>query len=189
LVPDRLTRSSASTVPSEVRRFEISALVFVLFNAVAAILVLREQRSLLVYCEDWRRAAPGDPDCLEPYNYLWLEMLVAMWILGALVLGGIVGSLIVVLALHPSDDAKNGEIASKLTFGLLIIGLLLYVVRMTSLQFRVHRHLEAVSRNKAAALPTFNRDRLRGQRTGDPRSTRHRAWPDHSGAASRRSRS
>jgi hypothetical protein len=28
---------------------------------------------------------------------------------------------------------------------------------MASLQFRVHRHLEAVARNKAAALGTFNR--------------------------------
>jgi hypothetical protein len=71
------------------RRFELTALVFLAFNVLLAVLVLREQRSLLRSCEDWRRRAPGDPDCLEPYNYLWLELLAAIWILGALVLGAL----------------------------------------------------------------------------------------------------
>jgi hypothetical protein len=38
-----------------------------------------------------------------------------------------------------------------------VIGLLLYAVRLVSLQFRVHRHLEVVDSNKAAALKTFPR--------------------------------
>jgi len=51
----------------------------------------------------------------------------------------------------------TGETVTIVTRNLLVIGLLLYGVRLTALQFRVHRHLEAVARNKAAALATFNR--------------------------------
>jgi hypothetical protein len=62
-----------------------------------------------------------------------------------------------VLATHPDTDATNAEIASAILIDLLVVGLLLYLVRMASLQFRVHRNLEAVARSKAAALSTFNR--------------------------------
>lgn len=56
----------------------------------------------------------------------------------------------------PAGKLTNGVVV-EISRNLLIIGLLIYGVRLTSLQFRVHRHLEAVARNKAAALSTFNR--------------------------------
>jgi hypothetical protein len=71
------------------RRFEVSAVAFLAFNTLFAFLALREQRSLLIYCQDWTRQAGDGSDCLEPYNFLWLEALVALWILGALFLGGL----------------------------------------------------------------------------------------------------
>lgn len=58
---------------------------------------------------------------------------------------------------HPPDDASNADIAAAVAIQLLVVGLLLYVVRTAGGQFRAHRHLEAVNRNKAAALATFNR--------------------------------
>lgn len=68
------------------RRFEVTAGAFVLFNALCAVLTLREARSLLWACDD----APGPPgDCLEPYNYLGVEGLIAIWILGGLFLLGL----------------------------------------------------------------------------------------------------
>jgi hypothetical protein len=56
----------------------------------------------------------------------------------------------------PSGDLTNGAVV-EVVRNLVIIGLLIYLVRLASLQFRVHRHLEAVARNKATALSTFNR--------------------------------
>jgi hypothetical protein len=65
------------------------------------------------------------------------------------------------LFLFSHDKVPTGTITGPtvvdLVRNLFVIGLLLYAVRITSLQFRVHRHLEAVARNKAAALATFNR--------------------------------
>ncbi len=51
----------------------------------------------------------------------------------------------------------NAQIATGLLRDIVIVGLLLYLVRIASLQFRVHRNLEAVGRSKAAVLSTFNR--------------------------------
>ncbi|MGD1058631.1 MAG: hypothetical protein ABR992_14590 [Solirubrobacteraceae bacterium] len=65
------------------------------------------------------------------------------------------------LLLFGDDKVPAGAITGptivELVRNLFVIGLLLYGVRVSSLQFRVHRHLEAVARNKAAALATFNR--------------------------------
>lgn len=72
-----------------IKRFEISAVVFLVFNALFAFLSLREQRSLLFYCQDWSRHMGDGSDCLEPYNFLWLGMLVLVWIVGALALGAV----------------------------------------------------------------------------------------------------
>ncbi len=81
----------------------------------------------------------------------WLYVLAAATIL-ALVVG-----LIVISSLAPPDDATTAQVITALARDVLLIGLLLYVVRIASLQFRVHRHLDAVCRNKSAALKTFNR--------------------------------
>jgi energy-converting hydrogenase Eha subunit A len=58
---------------------------------------------------------------------------------------------------RPPDDATTAQIVSRVAIDLLIIGLLIYMVRVTSHQFSVHRHLGAVAHNKAAALATFAR--------------------------------
>jgi hypothetical protein len=54
-------------------------------------------------------------------------------------------------------DAEPAEIASHVTLDILVIGLLIYLVRITSHQFSVHRHLAAVAESKEAALLTFSR--------------------------------
>lgn len=69
----------------------------------------------------------------------------------------LVAGVLVILLVHPPDDASNGTIASRIAAEILVLGLLIYAVRVTAHQFRVHRHLEAVCRGKASALLTFNR--------------------------------
>lgn len=71
-------------------------------------------------------------------------------------LTALVGGYAVLKHNHPADNASTAQIVSHVALDLLIIGLLIYVVRLTSLQFSVHRHLAAVARNKAAALDTFS---------------------------------
>src|SRR5207302_11500996 len=68
-----------------------------------------------------------------------------------------VGGVAFIDRTKPPDQATNAQIASHLFLDLLVIGLALFVVRILSLQFRAHRHLEVVTRNKASALTTFNR--------------------------------
>ncbi len=81
----------------------------------------------------------------------WLRYLVVATVVA------LVGGVAVVLISHPSDDATNGEIVSRLAVEVLVLGLLIYAVRLTAHQFRVHRHLETVAVSKAAALSTYNR--------------------------------
>jgi hypothetical protein len=57
----------------------------------------------------------------------------------------------------PREDPDAAELFHSVAVALFVVGLLLYVVRVASLQFRVHRNLEAVDRSKAAALRTFSR--------------------------------
>lgn len=82
---------------------------------------------------------------------MWLRWVAFSAVLAA---GGGIAALVLI---RPETDATNAEIVSAAATELLVIGLLLFFVRLTALQFRVHRHLEAVARNKAAALATFNR--------------------------------
>ena len=84
----------------------------------------------------------------------------------------VAGSLAVVLVKRPEGDITDAEVISRLLVDLLIVGLLLYVVRVAAHQFSVHRHLEEVSTSKAAALLTFSRVRGQPARTRNPRSGR-----------------
>jgi hypothetical protein len=68
-----------------------------------------------------------------------------------------IGSLRLLSNDHVPEGEITGETVVSIARNLLVVGLLLYAVRLASLQFRVHRHLEAVARNKSAALATFNR--------------------------------
>lgn len=82
------------------------------------------------------------------------------WWLGALLVWVVVsgiGGVFFIDQTKPPDNATNAQIASHLFLDLLVIGLALFVVRTLSLQFRAHRHMEVVARNKANALSTFNR--------------------------------
>lgn len=79
------------------------------------------------------------------------------WLLLGSILVAIAGSLAVVLIRHPDGDITDSSVFSRLLLDVLVIGILLYGVRLASLQFRVHRHLDATDRSKAAALATFGR--------------------------------
>jgi hypothetical protein len=79
------------------------------------------------------------------------------WILLGTAAVAIAGSIAVVLIHHPQGQATSAAAVSRFLIDLLVIGLLLYGVRLASLQFRVHRHLDATDRSKAAALATFGR--------------------------------
>lgn len=81
----------------------------------------------------------------------WLAALL-LWVVASGV-----GGAYFIYASRPPDDATNAQIASHLFLDLLVIGLALFIVRIFSLQFRAHRHMEVVTRNKANALSTFNR--------------------------------
>lgn len=93
----------------------------------------------------------------------WLITLVC-----TIVAAGLLGAGVIAVV-RPDRDASDAELLSALALELLAIGLLLYVVRLVAQQFRVHRHLEAVARNKAAALATFSR-MVAGQSEPDVRA-------------------
>lgn len=97
--------------------------------------------------EDYTRQAVGHHD--EWKRWGWT-------LVGALLATAAVG-IGLFLFNHPSEKTSTAEGISGAVFNIFILGLLLYGLRLTSLQFRVHRHLETVARNKAAALSTFNR--------------------------------
>lgn len=79
------------------------------------------------------------------------------WLLLGAIAVAIAGSLAVVLIKRPEGDLTDSSVFSRLLLDVLVIGILLYGVRLASLQFRVHRHLDATDRSKAAALATFGR--------------------------------
>jgi regulator of replication initiation timing len=81
----------------------------------------------------------------------WLVLLVVTVVIA------LAGGILTIAVTQPSNDASSGEIASRIAIEVLVLGLLVYAVRVSAHQFRVHRHLETVARGKAAALMTFNR--------------------------------
>lgn len=101
--------------------------------------------------EDLAAAYEAEADRHAEQWRFWLK-----WLLGAVAatLGLGVGTILVG---RPGDDATTQELVSSLALDALVLGILLYLVRLTASQFRVHRHLEAVGRSKAAALNTFRR--------------------------------
>jgi hypothetical protein len=82
-----------------------------------------------------------------------------LWGVG-LVLSTVIALVVGYLVLHhthPEKNATAAQIVSRVTVDLLVVGLLIYAVRVTSRQFSVHSHLATVAHNKAAALATFSR--------------------------------
>ncbi|HEX5527478.1 MAG TPA: hypothetical protein VFX44_09840 [Solirubrobacterales bacterium] len=88
------------------------------------------------------------------YRSEWKRWLKALCVATVVALAAGIG---VILLVHPSSSASNGTIVSRIAIEVLVLGLLVYAVRVTAHQFRVHRHLETVCRNKASALRTFSR--------------------------------
>jgi hypothetical protein len=78
-------------------------------------------------------------------------------LIGALILAIGVGLLLLLQVNELPADAEPAQIASHVALDVLVIGLLIYMVRIASHQFSVHRHLAAVADSKAAALLTFSR--------------------------------
>jgi hypothetical protein len=106
-------------------------------------------------------AGSGIADLSHDYTSQATRHAAAWKIWGGMLILTILAAVIGSLVLFSSERIPTGVIDSEtvvtIARNLLIVGLLLYVVRLASLQFRVHRHLEAVAHNKAAALSTFNR--------------------------------
>jgi hypothetical protein len=77
--------------------------------------------------------------------------------LAVALVAALIGGYLVLRHNQPPDKASTSQLISHLALDILVVGLLIYAVRVTSLQFSVHRHLAAVANNKAAALKTFAR--------------------------------
>lgn len=114
--------------------------------------VVEAQRELLGESGTTKVSAHFDDEA-KGHGVAWKWWLGAL--LGWVLVSGI-GGVIFIDETRPADDATNAQIASHLFLDLLVIGLALYIVRILSLQFRAHRHMEVIARNKASALSTFN---------------------------------
>lgn len=101
--------------------------------------------------EDLSRAYTDDA---ERHSAAWKRWLGA---LAVSISFALVGGTATIVLLHPDANATNAELVTYVGIELLVVGLLLYVVRVSARQFSAHRHLETLSRGKAAALSTFNR--------------------------------
>ena len=120
-----------------------------------------EQYAPVVEAHREATAASGSAELSEAYaaqadvyGVEWRRWLKWLGVAGAIAM---IGGIFVILLTHPSGDASNSEIVSRIAIEVLVLGLLVYAVRVTAHQFRVHRHLETVARSKASALMTFNR--------------------------------
>lgn len=93
-------------------------------------------------------------DSADGHRTAWRWSLVLL-IVTIAVCGG--AGVFIVDEVSPGKEPEPQEVFHAVAITILAIGLLLYLVRIASLQFRVHRHLEAVDCSKAAALRTYNR--------------------------------
>lgn len=66
-------------------------------------------------------------------------------------------ALITFLALRPDSGSKDVHDFAGLGFGLFVLGLLAFAIRVCAQNFRVNRHLAAVARSKEASISTFQR--------------------------------
>lgn len=121
-----------------------------------------EARGALVEARRDETSASGATELAKAYSDQALRHTKQWWywggaLIGALVLAIGLGLLLLLEVNELPADATTGEIASHVALDVLVIGLLIYVVRIASHQFSVHRHLAAVADSKAAALQTFSR--------------------------------
>jgi len=66
-------------------------------------------------------------------------------------------ALLTFLALRPDKGAEDAHDFAGLGFGLFVLGLLAFIVRICAQNFRVNRHLAAVARSKLSSISTFQR--------------------------------
>ncbi len=121
-----------------------------------------EARGALVEARRDETSASGATELAKAYSDQARQHAKQGWywggaLIGALILAVGAGLLLLLKVNELPTDATAGEIASHITLDILIVGLLIYVVRMASHQFSVHRHLAAIADSKAAALQTFSR--------------------------------
>lgn len=115
--------------------------------------VVQAQRELLGESGTTKLSADFDEEA-KRYAKAWKFWL---GVLAVAVVALIVGGSLFVSQTRPADKATNAQIAAHLFTDLLVIGLVLFLIRLCSLQFRGYRHMEVVAHNKANALSTFNR--------------------------------
>ena len=115
--------------------------------------VVEAQRELLGESGTTKLSADFEQEA-EKHAQQWKKWFVALLIWVAV--AGI-GGVVFIYLTRPPDNATNAQIVSHIFLDLLVIGLALFVIRNFSLQFRAHRHMEVIARNKASALSTFNR--------------------------------
>jgi hypothetical protein len=82
---------------------------------------------------------------------VWLGVLV-----GALVLG-FLAALLTYHGVRPAREAKEPHDYAALGFGVFVIGLIAFGIRVCAQNLRINRHLAAVNRSKASAISTFQR--------------------------------
>ncbi len=66
-------------------------------------------------------------------------------------------ALVTFLALRPDSGSKDVHDFAGLGFGLFVLGLLAFGIRICAQNFRVNRHLATVARSKQASISTFQR--------------------------------
>lgn len=144
---DELNRSKQEIADLEARYAQIDAEL----EGQKDLIEAAREATGMTGAKDLARAYEEQAEAQERQWKYWGAAL-----LGATLTALVVG-YVVLLMNRPSDDATTAQLVSHVAIDLLIIGMLIYAVRITSLQFSVHRHLDAVARNKAAALVTFSR--------------------------------
>jgi hypothetical protein len=66
-------------------------------------------------------------------------------------------ALVTFFALRPDSGSKDVHDFAGLGFGLFVLGLLAFGIRICAQNFRVNRHLATVARSKQASISTFQR--------------------------------
>ena len=77
--------------------------------------------------------------------------------LGVALVAGFVAALLTYHGVRPAGEAKNAHDYAALGFGVFVLGLVAFVIRVCAQNLRINRHLAAVNRSKASAISTFQR--------------------------------
>lgn len=143
-------RSELQALQDEQRRAQAAALK-VKFDEMAP--VVEAQREALGESGTAELAAEYDQRATshKKQGRTWLLGLVAA-------VACVIAAVFLLFRVNAADaDAAAAEIVAHVGVNAVVLGMLVFVARIASAQFRAQRHMEEVARNKAAALRTFNR--------------------------------